>query len=422
MAARSPTLAFVHRARALCAFLFFVVAACKQAPTQDVAANASPSANPSSKPIAQASASAADDDDHPADKSEDDADDETNEDDLAGDGPDPMGLVFALDDAQLAKEADAKIEKARSDLHIPGISLTIVRAGHVVVQKGWGDARLEPKTAMTEKTLLAIASDTKIFTTMAILQLVERKKIALTDPITKYVKGPKSWDAVTIRHLLAMQSGIPHRKRMPDWHDVVAWAEKRPLSFSPGAKSDYSNTNFLLLGEVIEAASGKTYADYLKENIFTPLGIAEMQLLSSPPPASMALGYAWKKKATVLAPALSPTSGFSSGGLVASQIDFARFDAGLAANKLLDKSSYDAMYAPQPLADGSAGTRGLGWDSAHVVQGKRRVAKGGDLPGFKAWFARAVDEGVSVIILGNAHDKRLNGVGRELFDDALRKK
>jgi CubicO group peptidase (beta-lactamase class C family) len=413
----------VNRARifsiVVCAL---AIAACKKSETQDVAATASSSSPSSSTQTATTPSASTSNDDSASSNDADEPDDDQPADDLAEPGPDPFGLVFALDDAQLAKEAESKVEKARAELHIPGISLTVVRAGHVVVQKGYGDARLAPKTPMTEKTLLAIASETKIFTTVAVLQLVETKKIALDDAITKYVKGPTAWDTVTIHHLLAMQSGIPHRKRMPDFHDVVAWAAARPLSFSPGTKSDYSNTNFLLLGEMIESVSGQSYLDYIQKNIFAPAGITAMQLVADPMPASAALGYGKRKGANVPAPTLSATSGFSSGGLLADQIDFARFDAAMTAQKLLDKASYDAMFTPQPLADGTPGTRGLGWDSAHVVKGKRRVAQGGDLPGFKAWFARAVDEGVSVIILGNAHDKRLNAVGRAIFDDALRKK
>ncbi len=395
--------------------------------------------HPSSDSSASASASASTQrkaDDHGNDKGEakgsassdpaeaDEDNDDNESDDDGDDGPSPDGASWALDDAGLQKKVEQIVTKASEDLHVPGISITVIRDKHAVVQKGYGLADVDAKTPETKETLGAVGSETKIVTAVAILQLAEQKKLALSDPFTKYVKDcPAIWNPITIRQLLSMQSGIPHTKIPHDWKEAIAWAAARPLSFPPGTKTDYSNTNFNLLGEVVETASGMSYADYLNAHVFSSLKMTSTRLRAPTDPPGMAVGYAWAKKKRALDHAQPWTgTGYGAGGLISNQLDMALFDGGLSGDALLAKASSDEMYTVQPLDDGKKGARGLAWDTVHVIKGKRRVTKAGDVPGYKAFYARAVDEGVSVILLGNADVKKLNGIGRSIFVEALQRK
>jgi CubicO group peptidase (beta-lactamase class C family) len=386
--------------------------------------------HPSESSVASSAKPAGSTDSHPhedksarAEKGNDENPNETDNesDDDHDDGPSSEGAHWALDDAALQAKVDSVIAKASDEDHIPGISITVVRDKRIVIQKGYGMADIDSKTPETKDTMGAVASETKIVTTVAILQLVEAKKLSLEDPISKYLKdAPAIWGPITIRQLLAMQSGIPHTKKPPEWKEQVAWAAARPLSFPPGTKTDYSNTSFNVLGEIIEAASGKGYGDYLAEHIFTPLKMTSTRL-HGPSDPTRATGYAWKKGSLEHAPPMPPI-GYAAGGLISNQVDMSLFDAGLESSTLLKKETADLMYTAQDLAGGKKGMRGLGWDSVRVVKGKRRVTKGGDAPGYKAFWARAIDEGVSVIVMGNNDNKKLNGVGWSIFADALGRK
>ena len=162
------------------------------------------------------------------------------------------------------------------DLHVPGLSLAVVRDGKVVKAKGYGLASLELNRPVTRETVFEIGSLTKQFTAAALLMLVEDGRVALDAPLAKYLPDtPPAWDGITVRHLLTHSSGIPDYlgvEGLPDLsrrgltHREIAkvFFEKLSLEFAPGATWAYSNTGYLLLGNVIEAVSGQAYFDFLR--------------------------------------------------------------------------------------------------------------------------------------------------------------
>jgi D-alanyl-D-alanine carboxypeptidase len=318
-------------------------------------------------------------------------------------------------------------------LHIPGVSLAIVRDGRVTKAQGYGFANLELKAPATKETVYEIGSNTKQFTAAAIMMLVEEGKVRLDDSVTKYfAEAPRAWRGITIRHLLTHTSGIQNHVAVPDWLDVfrtnlkfetapprdelLKMFFKLPLEFQPGETWAYDNTGYYLLGIVIEKASGKSYWQFLDERIFKPLGMnATRNTDPQPIVPNRASGYEWKNDRFENRPALLPAIAFSAGSLLSTVEDMARWDAALYAEKLLKKSSLDQIWtaaatndkAPMPF------NYGFGWfvDSYH---GHRFVQHSGGTPGFSSVIYRFIDDKLTIIILTNHSDRIVDQLAVDL--------
>ena len=165
-------------------------------------------------------------------------------------------------------------------------TVLVVKDGKTLVDQGYGSADLEWKIPNTPPVKFRLGSITKQFTAASILLLEERGKLKVEDPISKYLPdAPDAWKNITIYNVLTHTSGIPSFTGFPDyrsteWKDttpaeLVARFKDKPLDFEPGSKFSYSNSGYVLLGYLIEKVSGQTYADFLQQNIFTPLGMAD---------------------------------------------------------------------------------------------------------------------------------------------------
>ncbi len=318
-------------------------------------------------------------------------------------------------------------------LHIPGVSLAIVRDGRVIKAQGYGFANLELKARATKETVYEIGSNTKQFTAAAIMMLVEEGKIHLDDSITKYFpEAPEAWRSITIRHLLTHTSGIQNHVAVPHWLDVfktnLAYETapardellkmffKLPLEFQPGETWAYDNTGYYLLGIVIEKASGKAYWQFLDERIFKPLRMnATRNTDPQPIVRNRASGYEWKNDHCENQAVLLPAIAFSAGSLLSTAEDMAKWDAALYAEKLLKKSSLDQIWtaaatndkAPMPF------NYGFGWfvDSYH---GHRLVQHSGGTPGFSSVIYRFIDDKLTIIILTNHSDRIVDQLAIDL--------
>src|SRR5262249_18680560 len=240
--------------------------------------------------------------------------------------------------------------------HIPGLSLAVLREGKIILAKGYGVSNLELATAVTEKTAFVIFSLTKTFTGVATMMLVEEGKISLADPIAKHLAGlPAAWQQVTIRHLLSHTSGLPDytnsftkiKQVLKDYShpELLQLVANNPLVFPTGERWLYLNTNFYLLGTLIEKIRGKTYEQFLRERIFTPLGMSDTRIDSHceliP---NRADGYSWSDSGFRNALRLSPTLTFSTAGLVSTVLDLAKWDAALYTERLVKKSTLEQMW------------------------------------------------------------------------------
>ena len=187
--------------------------------------------------------------------------------------PDPGALASKVEEYM-----DARVRRD----HFSG-SVLMARDGKVLFSRGYGMANLEHDVPTRPQTKFRLGSITKQFTAMAILILQERGKLKVEDKIKKYLPdAPKAWDEITIRHLLTHTSGIPNYTAYPEFlktlpvrvtlKELIAKFKDKPLDFKPGEKFRYSNSGYVVLGQVIETASGESYAAFLNKAIFDAAG------------------------------------------------------------------------------------------------------------------------------------------------------
>lgn len=309
-------------------------------------------------------------------------------------------------------------------LHIPGLAVAVVHEGRVVKARGYGLADVELKVPVTEETVFEIGSVTKQFTAVALLMLVEEGKIGLDDRISKHLAGvPEAWSAVTVRHLLTHSSGIQNYLALPDFPDIhgshgskgsgashdeitALFFKHLQLEFPPGETWAYSNSGYLLLGNIVEKVSGKPYWQLLEDRIFEPLGMAATR--SSEPKAiipNRASGYEWRGDRFENRPALAENA-YAAGSIVATVRDLARWDIALSTGKLLGASSREQAWAPFRAPGGATAPFGYGsgWflDTYH---GRRVIGHSGGTPGFSSTVLRFVEDRLTVILLTNHADR-----------------
>jgi len=322
--------------------------------------------------------------------------------------------------AAKADKIDDYVSAQMLRLHIPGLSLAIVRDGRVAKAQGYGFANLELRARSTKETVYEIGSNTKQFTAAAIMMLVEDGKVHLEDTITKYFpEAPEEWRGITIRHLLSHTSGIQNHVAVPHWLNVfrtnlafetapprdelLKMFFKLPLEFQPGETWAYDNTGYYLLGSVIEKASGKSYWQFLDERIFKPLGMnATRNTDPQPIVPNRASGYEWKNDHFENRPILLPAIAFSAGSLLSTVEDMAKWDAALSSEKSLKKSSLDQMWTVAKLKNGqpNKGPYGFGW-FIDQRNGHRCIHHDGSWQGFETAIDRYVDDQLTVIALTN---------------------
>ncbi len=336
------------------------------------------------------------------------------------------------EDVRQTAKVDAYVSERMKALHIPGLSLVVLRNGEIVLAKGYGQSNLETGTPASDKTAYALYSITKTFTAVATMMLIEEGKVSLEDPISKHLSDlPAAWRGVTIRHILTHTSGLPNwrdnasklRDMESDYTkaEVLSLVTGRPLSFPSGERWEYVETGFFLLGMMIEKISGKTYEQFLRERIFQPLGMSDTRLDSRTDIiANRADGYTWQEGGYRKAVWYSPTLTFSTAGLVSTVLDLAKWDAALYTEKLLKRSTLEQMWTNPKLNNGELVTEtGLGFGLSPFTKGgrvHRRVGHVGGAEGFATAMSRFTDDKVTVIVLSNAGQQgfTISGVANEI--------
>jgi CubicO group peptidase (beta-lactamase class C family) len=344
-----------------------------------------------------------------------------------------VGLIFCVSAAAKGDDVDRYIETEMRNLHIPAVSLTVVRDGRIVKAKGYGIANIEANSAATPKTVYEIGSMTKQFTAAAVMMLVEEGKINLDDKITKYFQdAPPVWNRITVRHLLNHTSGIQNHVAVPDYLDIFKISitsknypsrdellkefYKLPVEFEPGETWSYDNTGYYLLGIIIEKASGKDFWQFLDERIFKPLNMSATRGTDARPIVpNRAAGYQWVNGKFENRPILAPFVGFSAGSLISTVEDLAKWDTALYGERLLKKSSLEQMWTPAKTKDGAMASfdYGLGW-FIETYKGRRDVHHSGGTIGFSSVIHRFVDDKLTVIILTNHADRMIDQMAFEI--------
>lgn len=320
-------------------------------------------------------------------------------------------LAVACAAVAYADPTDDFIVAQMRSQNIPGLSLAIVKDGKVVKVQGYGLADIKGRVAATPDTIYDIASIGKPLVATGIMLLVQEGVLNLDNPIAKHLDDlPRAWRGITVRHLLTHTSGMvrdaPEYDHYNDRDDaeVMKTAYPRPLRFAPGEKWEYSNAGFSPLARIITKVTGKPWTEYLAEKIFKPAGMFSTYPMNTTVPLpNRARGYADNDalKQADQRRALTPAGGFLS-----TVADLARWDALLDGDGLLTETTRRQMWTPVRLNDGTTYPYGLGWelDGQGAVKGRRVVRHGGSVLGFRAEFARFVDDRLTIILLMNLHD------------------
>lgn len=307
----------------------------------------------------------------------------------------------------LTNELDAMFQKF-VEMSIFSGSVLVAQNGQVILSEGYGFADVENNTPNTAQTRFRIYSITKQFTAMAILMLQEQGKLNVQDGICQYlVECPEAWKPITIHQLLTHTSGIPDlwpayrtqeiTSTVP-LEQLIADAATRPLDFQPGAKFSYDNTGYILLGRIVETASGQSYGDFLQKNIFGPLRMLNTGY--DPNRDDLALGY--RNHGVSAADPVNMWTAFSAGGLYSTVEDLYLWDQALYTRTLLPQAALDTMFmAHVPAPDIAAGwSYGYGWLIGPDSQRRLLMHAGGE-NGYCSIISRYPDDDVTIIILAN---------------------
>jgi CubicO group peptidase (beta-lactamase class C family) len=285
-------------------------------------------------------------------------------------------------------------------------SILVARNDQILLDKGYGYANLEWQVPNSSDTKFRLGSITKQFTAVCILLLEERGKLKTDDLVNKYLPdAPAAWDHITIYNLLTHTSGIPNFTEFPDFHtseatpttpeQLVARFRDKPLDFQPGEDWRYSNSNYVLLGYLIEKITGQRYQDFVEENLFKPLGMQNSGYDSNTAIIPhRATGYSPGPNGPVNAGYVDMSIPFSAGALYSTTHDLLRWEQGLFAGKLLSVESFEKMTTPYK-RDYACGL------TAYTVHGHKVIAHGGGINGFSTMLAYSPDNKLTVIVLGN---------------------
>lgn len=294
----------------------------------------------------------------------------------------------------------------------PSASVAVVAGGRIVYRQAYGSARLAPPAAAQPDMRYAVGSVSKQFTAAAVLLLAQEGKLSLSDPVSRYVPGLTRGDEVTVRELLSHTSGYqdywPQDYVMPSMlipttadQIITGWA-KKPLDFDPGTQWQYSNTNYVIAGRIIEKLAGMPLMQFLQTRIFAPLGMQSIaDVNASRLGETDAIGY-YRHAMGPPRPAPKEAAGwlFAAGELAMTATDLAQWDISIIDRRLLSPAWYDTLTAEVKLKNGGDTQYALGIVVGH--EGGHRVWEhSGEVSGFTSENIVLPDERAAVVVLTN---------------------
>ena len=315
-------------------------------------------------------------------------------------------------DPALRQRVDRIAGQVLEQTGVPSASVAVVKGGKLVYTQAYGKARLESPIAATPEMRYSIGSISKQFTAAAILLLQEDGKLSIDDAVGKYVPGLTRGNEVTIRQTLSHTSGYqdywpedyvmtPMLKAESAQQILDTWG-KKALDFEPGTQWQYSNTNFVIAGRIVEQVTGQPLMDLLTRRIFQPLG---MKSVWNSDEAKLTQADATAYYRHALGPLrVAPKEGrgwmFAAGELAMTAHDLALWDESLIAQSILKPESYRLMFTEVKLKDGKGTQYGLGVD-VRERDGHRSIEHSGEVSGFVSDNEVLVDDGVAVAVLTN---------------------
>lgn len=312
------------------------------------------------------------------------------------------GMIAAFDDALTE----------RFSMDAPGGAVLIARGDSILYEKAIGLADMSTKQALTTRHQFRIASVTKQFAAVAILQLAEAGTLKLGDEIQKYVDFPVKERPITIEHLLTHSSGIPDFTRTaaytPEAYakpitlpELLALFANEPLEFAPGSKWSYSNSGYILLTAIIEKVSGQNWSDYAREHLFKPAGMTSSSAaIAGGPLQNEAVGYAEGEQGWEPAYPISLSWPRAAGCIRSTVGDLWAWNRTVYAGKLVGTAMQTSAHRPFLLSDGTATDYGYGW-FLQQVQGSPTIEHNGGIDGFTSASLYLPQEDLYVAVLVN---------------------
>ncbi|HNQ72517.1 MAG TPA: serine hydrolase domain-containing protein [Verrucomicrobiota bacterium] len=314
----------------------------------------------------------------------------------------------------------------------PGASVGIVRAGRMVFAKGYGLADLTLRTPNTPETNFRLASVSKQFTALAVLMLRERGKLTLGETLPAFfAEFPAFGQAITVRQLLTHSSGlldyedlIPPGTTLPVLdQDVLRLiiqdgrTNRVPTYFPPGTQYRYSNTAYSLLALIVQARSGQTFARFLRDNIFQPLGMSNTLAYEagSSRVSQRAFGHRWDGTNWERADQSLTSSVLGDGGIYSSLQDLFKWDQALYTTNLVSAATREEAFTPHIATDKPGKSYGYGWYLTEY-RGSKQIWHSGETIGFRTRLVRIPEQQLTVIILSNRSDQQLAPYADKVID------
>ena len=323
-----------------------------------------------------------------------------------------------LNNAELTRYSDAITAFYDTNLVARGFNgaILVAKNGHVLFEKYHGYFNLEKKDTLTEHSAFHLASVSKTFTAMATLKLAEQGKLKLDDNVKLYFPN-FPYDSITIRMLLSHRSGLPNylyfmeqlgwdKKQFSDNNDVLNYLiQFQPkLTHQPGTHFTYCNTNYALLGLIIEKASGKSYADFLQYNFFTPLKMNDTYVFNLNDIQKAMPSYDWRGKReqfTFL------DKGFGDKNIYSTPRDLLKWDQALYNNQIFSAQTLEEAFTPYSNEKRGIKNYGFGWRMNIYPNGKKIIFHGGWWHGNNTMLMRLVPDSATIIILGNKYNRNV---------------
>ena len=324
-------------------------------------------------------------------------------------GTAPLSLGEAIDDLL----ADYAVAGS------PGVAVMVLEGGQVLHSEGYGLADLAEGRPLTPSTPIRLASLSKALTAMAIVVLADEGSLDYDDAVVEWVPELDRFETITVRHLLNHTSGLPDYYETEalealgqagdgQWSvtnaDAVAlyetWGE---LEFEPGSRYEYSNPGYEVLGLLVERVSGRSFGDFLADEIFEPLGMDTAVVREGPDVAipGRAVGYRESAEGWLEDDAHWGNGLMGAGGVYASLEDLQRWDEALNQGELVSEAAYDEIFTPAVLNDGRESPYGFGWN-LEDLDGRAAIHHTGSWVGFRTAIAHYPDDDVTIIVLSNA--------------------
>jgi CubicO group peptidase (beta-lactamase class C family) len=304
----------------------------------------------------------------------------------------------------------------------PGTAVLVIENGKIVYRKGFGLADLKTGRTIAPDTTFDLASVTKQFTAMAILQLAERGKLNLDDSLRKfYPEFPVYADKITVRHLLNHTSGLPDYIELflksgkletndkpsgfepTDDDTIKILAEQKEPLFAAGERWAYSNSGYVVLAKIVEKASGTRYRQFVKKNIFEPLKMERSAVYDETKPKIINRAVSYQKKGEIYENVdYTPLNLIYGDGSINSTVeDLAKWDAALYTEKLVKTATLKQAFAAAKLNDGKITNYGFGWFVKETAHGLEASHSGG-WAGFRNFIVRYPEQKLTVVVLSNS--------------------